>query len=197
LPEQYRRKATWRHVSTETAKAADGNKDLLEICVSLRLVLALEGVEMPNAMTDDLPNEETDNPLLADDRNYYKVEKWTKDGTKVDRMLYAGNNLDKARQLFANVQLGLIWPTPPRSAVQPPDKKRVGMRSFQTAALHGQLTRRADATAPPREKVGGPRHQCWANRSPPGESGSGRRRVGFDIDVQFASPLGIKKGPPK
>jgi hypothetical protein len=102
LPEQYRRKATWRHVSTETAKAADGNKDLLEICVSLRLVLALEGVEMPNAMTDDLPNEETDNPLLADDRNYYKVEKWTKDGTKVDRMLYAGNNLDKARQLFAN-----------------------------------------------------------------------------------------------
>jgi hypothetical protein len=29
--------------------------------------------------------EETDNPLLADDRNYYKVEKWTKDGTKVDR----------------------------------------------------------------------------------------------------------------
>jgi hypothetical protein len=102
LPEQYRRKATWRHVSTETAKAADGNKDLLEICVSLRLVLALEGVEMPNAMTDDLPNEETDNPLLADDRNYYKVEKWTKDGTKVDRMLYAGNKLEKARQLFAN-----------------------------------------------------------------------------------------------
>jgi hypothetical protein len=34
-------------------------------------------------------------------RKFYKVEKWTKDGTKVDRMLYAGNNLDKARQLFA------------------------------------------------------------------------------------------------
>jgi hypothetical protein len=45
-------------------------------------------------------DEETDNPLLADDRNYYKVEKWAKDGTKVDRMLYAGNNLDKARVLF-------------------------------------------------------------------------------------------------
>jgi hypothetical protein len=32
-------------------------------------------------------DEETDKPLIADDRNYYKVEKWTNDGTKVDRML--------------------------------------------------------------------------------------------------------------
>jgi hypothetical protein len=47
------------------------------------------------------PDEETDNPLLADDRNYYKVEKWTKVGTKVDRMLYAGSNLDKAKDIFA------------------------------------------------------------------------------------------------
>ena len=48
-----------------------------------------------------LSEEETDTPLLADDRNYYKVEKWTKDGTKVDRLLYVGNNLKKARELFA------------------------------------------------------------------------------------------------
>jgi hypothetical protein len=39
LPEQYRRKPAWRYVSTEIAKAAEGEKDLLEICVSLRLVL--------------------------------------------------------------------------------------------------------------------------------------------------------------
>jgi hypothetical protein len=45
LPQQYRRKPTWQHVSHEIAKAADGEKDMLEICVSLRLVLALEGVE--------------------------------------------------------------------------------------------------------------------------------------------------------
>ena len=49
----------------------------------------------------DWSHEETDNPLLADDRNYYKVEKWTKDGSKVDRMLYAGNDLEMARKLFA------------------------------------------------------------------------------------------------
>ena len=29
-------------------------------------------------------DDETDNPLLADDRNFYKVEKWTKDGSKID-----------------------------------------------------------------------------------------------------------------
>jgi hypothetical protein len=45
LPEPYRRKATWRHVSTQLAEAAQGEKDLLEVCVSLRLVLALEGIE--------------------------------------------------------------------------------------------------------------------------------------------------------
>jgi hypothetical protein len=33
-------------------------------------------------------DEETDEPLIADNRNFYKVEKWTKDGSKVDHMLY-------------------------------------------------------------------------------------------------------------
>jgi hypothetical protein len=51
---------------------------------------------MPNS-----PDEETDEPLIANDRNYYKVEKWTKDGSKVERMLYAGSNLDKAPEVFA------------------------------------------------------------------------------------------------
>ena len=46
-------------------------------------------------------DEETDEPLIANDRNYYKVEKWTKDGSKVERTLYAGSNLDKAREVFA------------------------------------------------------------------------------------------------
>lgn len=45
-------------------------------------------------------DEQTDNPLRADDRNFYKVEKWSKDGMKIERMLYAGN-LDKARDVFA------------------------------------------------------------------------------------------------
>jgi hypothetical protein len=49
----------------------------------------------------DWSDEETDNPPRADDRNFYKVEKWTKGGAKIERLLYAGNNLEKARQLFA------------------------------------------------------------------------------------------------
>ena len=31
---------------------------------------------------------ETSAPLIADHRNFYKVEKWMKDGSKVDYMLY-------------------------------------------------------------------------------------------------------------
>jgi hypothetical protein len=54
------------------------------------------------SMTDDgWTDQETTDPLVADDRNFYKVEKWTKDGTKVDRLLYAGNSLTKAHEIFA------------------------------------------------------------------------------------------------
>jgi hypothetical protein len=35
-------------------------------------------------------DEETDNQLRADDRNFYKVEKWWRDGQRVERMLWAG-----------------------------------------------------------------------------------------------------------
>jgi hypothetical protein len=48
----------------------------------------------------DESDEEPDNALYADHRNFYKVEKWKKDGMKVDRLLYAGNSLEKARQRF-------------------------------------------------------------------------------------------------
>ena len=51
---------------------------------------------------NDWSDETTDDPLYADERNFYKVERWTKDGTKVDRMLFAGNNLDEARKLFVD-----------------------------------------------------------------------------------------------
>jgi hypothetical protein len=50
---------------------------------------------------NDLSDEETFDPLYADDRNFYKVEKWTRDGMKVDSLLYAGNNLNRAQEIFA------------------------------------------------------------------------------------------------
>jgi hypothetical protein len=55
---------------------------------------------MPDPKPHDIGlHEETTDPLVADVRNFYKVEKWT--GTKVDSLFYAGNNLDKARDIFA------------------------------------------------------------------------------------------------
>jgi hypothetical protein len=52
-------------------------------------------------MTDDWSTEETEDSLYADRRNFYKVEKWTKDGLRVDSLLFAGNSLDKARHIFS------------------------------------------------------------------------------------------------
>jgi hypothetical protein len=46
-------------------------------------------------------DEETRDPLYADDRMFYKVEQWTRDGMHVERLLYAGNNLSKAEDIFA------------------------------------------------------------------------------------------------
>ena len=51
---------------------------------------------------NDWSDEETDDLLYADDRNFYKVELWTMDEQRVLRMLYGGNNLDKARTIFGN-----------------------------------------------------------------------------------------------
>ena len=32
---------------------------------------------------NDWSDEETDNPVIPDDRNFYKVERWTKDGLHI------------------------------------------------------------------------------------------------------------------
>ena len=54
-------------------------------------------------MADDRAwsEEWTTDPLYADDRNFYKVELWTKDRLRVPQLLYAGNNLDRAKDQLA------------------------------------------------------------------------------------------------
>ena len=55
----------------------------------------------PPTPGNDLFREETDDRLVADRRNFFKVELWTRDGQHVDRLLFAGKSLDKAQELFA------------------------------------------------------------------------------------------------
>jgi hypothetical protein len=43
--------------------------------------------------------EETTDPVKADERNFYKVERWTADD-HIAEMLYAGSSLDRARHVF-------------------------------------------------------------------------------------------------
>jgi hypothetical protein len=45
-------------------------------------------------------DEETDDPTNADRRNFYKVEKWSRDGQRVVSLLFAGSSLDKAHRIF-------------------------------------------------------------------------------------------------
>jgi hypothetical protein len=46
--------------------------------------------------------ETTTDPHYANDRNFFKVELWTPDDLHVERMLYAGNSLDRAREIFGD-----------------------------------------------------------------------------------------------
>ena len=51
-------------------------------------------------MTDNWSHKETDDPLYADRRNFYKVERWSRNGQRVNEMLFAGNSLAKAQRIF-------------------------------------------------------------------------------------------------
>jgi len=76
-----------------------GLKSSIEyLAMSVGIGRTLYGSPAGAPMSDD---EETNDPIVADVRNFYKVEKWTQDGMEVDSLLYAGNNLDKAREIFA------------------------------------------------------------------------------------------------
>jgi hypothetical protein len=55
---------------------------------------------MSASAMNDWSDEETDDPIHADRRNFYKVEKWSKDDQRVIEMVFAGSSLDKARRIL-------------------------------------------------------------------------------------------------
>jgi hypothetical protein len=52
---------------------------------------------------DPFGPEETDDPVYADQRNFFKVERWSDDDQYIDAMLYAGNRIERAREVFGNL----------------------------------------------------------------------------------------------
>ena len=48
-----------------------------------------------------MQDDTTADPVVADIRNFYKVELWTRDDF-IERMLFAGASLDTARDVFAD-----------------------------------------------------------------------------------------------
>ena len=78
---------------------------------------------------DHWSHEETDDPLYADRRNFYKVEKWSRDGRWIEELLLAGNSLDKARRVF-----GRFTTRRPRSR----------LRDYQEFRARGRFSSLAD-----------------------------------------------------
>jgi hypothetical protein len=63
--------------------------------------MSLEESEELARELDGFGYRETDDPDEADRRRYYKVEKWDTDELHVEALLYASNDLSKARATFA------------------------------------------------------------------------------------------------
>jgi hypothetical protein len=51
-----------------------------------------------------MQEETTDDPVVADVRNFFKVELWTA-GDQIERLLYAGSSLYRAPEIFVD-QIG-------------------------------------------------------------------------------------------
>jgi hypothetical protein len=61
---------------------------------------------MPDSTLNNTFHEQTHGPLYADCRDFYKVEKWSRDGMRVELMLYAGDDIDKDPRLWTPADSG-------------------------------------------------------------------------------------------
>ena len=52
-------------------------------------------------MTDQWSDEQRDDPQYADQRDFYKVEKWSRDGMRIEQMIYADSSLGKVQAIFS------------------------------------------------------------------------------------------------
>ena len=48
-------------------------------------------------MTDQWSDEQPDDRQYADQRDFYKVEKWSRDGMRIEQMLYTDSSPAKCR----------------------------------------------------------------------------------------------------
>ena len=55
---------------------------------------------VPLAKVKDWSAEETTDPIYADDRMFFKIEKWSKDGNHIAQLIHAGNRIDKAHAIY-------------------------------------------------------------------------------------------------
>jgi len=53
-----------------------------------------------HAMKAPGPTKKPTTRSMPDRRYYYEVEKWSRDGQRVEQLLFAGNNLAKAHRIF-------------------------------------------------------------------------------------------------
>jgi hypothetical protein len=96
---QYKPPPSASRSATSLARAGDS----ADVIARHRIPPHMQKRRAAHRLVSDWSDEETDEPLIADHRNFYKVEKWSRDGQRVERMLFAGNSLDRARAIFFGI----------------------------------------------------------------------------------------------
>ena len=92
-------------------------------------------------------DEETNAPTRADDRNFYKLEKWTKDGTKVDRQTTISIRRATCSRRPSNIDL--------RSADDPAENNECWTSIRKWARRPGASLRPPDRHSPQAPEVSG------------------------------------------
>jgi hypothetical protein len=76
-----------RHFSTCASRCGNPDHERQTTAMASPLVISWEPSNIK--MANNWSHEETDDPIRADRRNYYKVEKWSRDGQGVEELLFA------------------------------------------------------------------------------------------------------------
>jgi hypothetical protein len=74
------------------------HRSIESLPISAKIRKSIRTASSRHGVMSDWSDEQTDDPLYADLRNFYKVEAWSRDGMRIDALLCAGSNLDKARE---------------------------------------------------------------------------------------------------
>jgi hypothetical protein len=72
------------------------------------------------------PGEETNDPIYADERNFFKVERWNRNDLHIEEMLHAGSSIERLTGSPCSGRVGTILSGSGRTCLQSGHRNAAG-----------------------------------------------------------------------